>query len=48
MPTDKLIEVIEQIDADFSEWLYSCGQRIHPRVYLWAIGFQMACDQLGL
>lgn len=48
LPTDKLIEVIEQIDADFSEWLYSCGQRIHPRVYLWAIGFQMACDQLGL
>lgn len=48
LPTSKLIEMIEQIDPDYHEWLYSCGQRIHPRVYLWAVGFQMACDQLGL
>lgn len=48
LPTSKLIEMIEQIDPDYHEWLYSCGQKIHPRVYLWAIGFQMACDQLGL
>lgn len=48
LPTDRLTETIEQIDPDFSEWLYRCGQRIHPRVYLWAVGFQMACDQLGL
>lgn len=47
-PTDKLVKMMEMINCDYYEWLYSCGERIHPRVYLWAIGFQMACDQLGL
>ena len=47
-PTDNLVKIIGQIDDDYFEWLYSCGERIHPRVYLWAVGFQMACDQLGL
>lgn len=48
LPTDKLIQTIENVCCDYWEWLYICGERIHPRVYLWAIGFQMACDQLGL
>lgn len=48
LPTDELIKIISELDCDYSQWLYSCGQRIHPRVYLWAVGFQMACEQLGL
>lgn len=48
MPTEHLVEIFSKIDADYYEWLYSCGRRIAPRVYLWAVGFQMACDQLGL
>ena len=48
LPTNRLIKIMELVDYDFYEWLYSCGKRIHQRVYLWAVGFQMACDQLGL
>lgn len=48
LPTDELVKIMGEVDSDFSQWLYSCGQRIHPRVYLWAVGFQMACEQLGL
>lgn len=48
VPTKTLMEIIEHIDRDCFEWLYRCGERIHHRVYLWAVGFQMACDQLGL
>ena len=49
LPTDRLVEIISEIDPDYYyEWLYRCGQRIDARVYLWIVGFQMACDQLGL
>lgn len=48
LPTDELVKIMCDVDDDFSQWLYSCGQRIHPRIYLWAVGFQMACEQLGL
>lgn len=48
IPTEALRETIGLVDGDYFEWLYSCGKRIHPRVYLWAVGFQMACDQLGI
>ena len=49
LPTDYLVEIFSKIDPDYYyEWLYKCGQRISPRVYLWAIGFQMACNQLNL
>lgn len=48
LPTDELLRMIEKIDGDYFEWLYDCGKRIHPRVYLWSVGFQMACEQLGL
>lgn len=48
LPTDELLRIIEKIDGDYFEWLYDCGKRIHPRVYLWVVGFQMACEQLGI
>ena len=48
LPTDELIKIISELDCDYFRWLYSCGKRIHPRVYLRAVGFQMACEQLGL
>lgn len=48
VPTERLTEIIGEIDGDYFEWLYDCGKEISMRVYLWAVGFQMACDQLGL
>lgn len=48
IPTDRLTNVISSLDADFYEWLYDCGKSIHPRVHLWAEGFYMACEQLGI
>ena len=48
LPTEKLTDVIGEIDADYFEWLYRCGEKIHLRVYLWAVGFYMACEQLGI
>lgn len=48
LPTDKLIQTVGSVYEDCWEWIGSCGERIHPRVYLWAVGFQMACEQLGL
>lgn len=48
IPNSTLTEIIGNIDADYWEWLSDCGKRIHPRVYLWAEGFYMACSQLGI
>lgn len=48
VPTEKLREIIGRLDGDSFEWIGRLGERIHPRVYLWAVGFQMACDQLGI
>lgn len=48
MPTGDLIDKIEMFDSNYVEWLYFCGRRTHPRVYLWATGFIMACEQLGI
>ncbi len=47
-PTARLEEIICDFDSDYYVWLYSCGERIAMRVYLWIIGFEMALDQLGL
>ncbi len=47
-PTKELEEIIREFDSDYYGWLYSCGERIAMRVYLWIIGFEMALDQLGL
>lgn len=48
VPTERLLEIIGWIDGDYFEWIGYCGKRISPRVYYWAVGFQMACEQLGL
>ncbi|MGN1303758.1 MAG: hypothetical protein ACI4YB_01855 [Oscillospiraceae bacterium] len=48
VPTNELYEIATDIDADAWEYLYTCGAQIKGRVYLWAIGFNMACEQLGL
>ncbi len=47
-PSQSLIELIEKFDEEYYEWLHTCGQKIHPRCYLWATGFYMACEQLGI
>lgn len=47
IPSPDLIDLVKKIDCDYYEWLYTCGRKIHIRVYLWAVGFNMACEQLG-
>lgn len=46
-PSTELINIIADFDPDYSEWLYDCGRHIDGRVYIWAIGFNMAMKQLG-
>lgn len=49
IPSFILTNILEQAGCcDTYLWLYECGKRIHTRVYLWAVGFQMACKQLGI
>lgn len=48
IPTQYLREIIGELDYDCLGWLGDCGKRISPRVYLWAEGFYMACNQLGI
>lgn len=48
IPSQELRDVIEEIECDSCEWLGDCGKSINVRVYLWAEGFYMACDQLGI
>ncbi len=48
IPSSGLIELLCEDDPDYWEWLPNCGKRIDGRVYLWAIGFKMALDQLGM
>lgn len=47
-PTDRLYDLATDVYPDAWESLYRCGAKIDGRVYLWAIAFNMACDQLGL
>ena len=47
IPTEGLREIIEDFDPDYWEWLSDCGKHINGRVYIWAIGFNMAMKQLG-
>lgn len=47
-PTERLRDIISEYDDYYYEWLFDCGRRIDMRVYLWAVGFQMACEQLGI
>lgn len=46
IPTEDLKETISHIDPEFDYWLYDCGKAISLRVYLWAIGLDMAVKQL--
>lgn len=48
VPTDELNKIATDIFPDAWEFLSDCGQRIDGRVYLWAIGFNMACRQLDV
>ena len=48
IPSDKLCSIISKMDPDCFEWLSLCGRRINMRVYLWAVGFQMAYEQIKL
>lgn len=49
IPSDKLNHILEEIGCEEAfYWIYGCGKRIHTRVYLWAVGFDMACEQLGI
>lgn len=48
IPSGKLYEIATDIYQDAWEFLSSCGKRIAGRVYLWAIGFNMACEQLRM
>ena len=47
-PTERLYDLATDVYPDAWESLYHCGAKIDGRVYLWAIAFNMACDQLGL
>lgn len=48
IPTEKLYEIATDIYEDAWEGLTDCGKAISGRVYLWAIGFNIACEQLGI
>lgn len=48
IPSQELRDVIEEFDSDSREWLSYCGRSVNPRVHLWAEGFYMACEQLGI
>ena len=48
-PTERLKELVEDAHPDDAWELFAgVGKKIRGRVYLWAIGFKMACDQLGM
>lgn len=47
-PTDRLFEMVTDVYDDAWELLDNPAAKIDLRVYLWAIGFYMACDQLGI
>lgn len=49
IPSDNLNHILEEIGCvEAFYWLYGCGKRIENNVYLWAVGFDMACEQLGI
>lgn len=47
-PTERLYEIAIDVYDNAWETLWKCGRQVQTRVYLWAIGFNMACDQLGM
>lgn len=48
IPTDRLYEMATDVYQDAWELFNKCGAQIDGRVYLWAIGFYMACSQLNM
>ena len=47
IPTKELIQMIEERCERDSIWLGSL-KKLSKNIYLWAVGFKMACDQLGI
>lgn len=37
---------LQELYYEYYEWLYDCGRSIDMRVYLWAVGYEMAYTQL--
>lgn len=50
IPSDRLIDILRDFGYSDLMWVYDSriGRRIDPRVYLWQMGFKMACKQLGI
>lgn len=50
IPSDRLVDILRDFGYSDMAWVFDSriGQRINPRVYLWQIGFKMACEQLGI
>ena len=48
IPDSELVNLLSEKDDNCYEWLSHCGERINKRVYFWAVGFYMACQQLGI
>lgn len=46
--SDDFLSFLTDVDADCYEWLFDCGKRVDIRVYLWAVGYEMAYTQLEL
>lgn len=44
IPSDRLSNLF----PESCEWLSDCGKRTALRCYMWAEGFYMACEQLGI
>ena len=47
-PTERLYDLATDVFPDAWELFNGCGAKIDGRVYLWAIAFNMACNQLGI
>lgn len=43
-----MMNFLGELDSEYYEWLYDCGKRVNMRVYLWAVGYEMAYTQLEL
>jgi hypothetical protein len=48
IPTERLMEIATDVYPDAWDGMHRLGAQVRIRVYLWAIGFNMACDQLGI
>lgn len=35
---------LEELDADYWEWVYDCGKRVSPRVILWLVALRLAYE----